>query len=126
MTGPAREAAQTAAAPDLGITERPGATAPRSARPARWARGLWAAGYIAAAIGLFAVYLRLSNTAPEDSDQANLGLQAWDMLHGNLLLHGWWVTSMSPSRPTELPQYVLLEFALRAADRRRHAPRRRR
>ena len=109
MTGPAPEAAETAAAPELDTTERPGATAPRSARPARWARGLWAAGFIAAAIALFAVYLRLSNTAPEDSDQANLGLQAWDMLHGNLLLHGWVLSDVS-FYTTELPQYMLLEL----------------
>jgi len=55
------------------------------------------------------VYLRLSNTAPEDSDQANLGLQAWDMLHGNLLLHGWMVSDVS-FYTTELPQYMLLEL----------------
>ena len=58
---------------------------------------------------LFAVYLRLSNTYPEDSDQANLGLQAWDMLHGNLLLHGWVLSDVS-FYTTELPQYMLLEL----------------
>jgi hypothetical protein len=61
-----------------------------------------------AAVLLFLGYLRLSNTYPEDSDQANLGLQAWDMLHGNLLLHGWVLSDVS-FYTTELPQYVLLE-----------------
>jgi hypothetical protein len=70
---------------------------------------LWAAGLTVAAVLLFAVYLRLSNTYPEDSDQANLGLQAWDMLHGNLLLHGWVLSDVS-FYTTELPQYMLLEL----------------
>ena len=32
------------------------------------------------------------------------------MLHGNLLLHGWWVTDVS-FYTTELPQYALVEAA---------------
>ena len=35
-------------------------------------------------------------------------LQAWDMLHGNLLLHHWWVSDVS-FYTTELPQYMLVE-----------------
>jgi hypothetical protein len=70
---------------------------------------LWAAGLAVAAVLLFAAYLRLSNTYPEDSDQASLGLQAWDMLHGNLLLHGWVLSDVS-FYTTELPQYMLLEL----------------
>ena len=58
---------------------------------------------------LFLAYLRLSNTYPENSDEANLGLQAWDMLHGNLLLHGWMLSDVS-FFTTELPQYMLLEL----------------
>src|ERR1700760_1961773 len=86
------------------------------ARPARspwrrpgWRRLVWPAGLAVAAAVLFLAYLRLSNTYPEDSDQANLGLQAWDMLHGNLLLHGWVLSDVS-FFTTELPQYTLLEL----------------
>ena len=32
---------------------------------------------------------------------------AWDMLHGNVLLHGWYLSDVS-FITTELPQYVLL------------------
>jgi hypothetical protein len=71
-------------------------------------RFAWPAGLAVAAVVLFLAYLRLSNTYAEDSDQANLGLQAWDMLHGNLLLHGW-VLSDVTFWTTELPQYVLVE-----------------
>ncbi|HEY2279184.1 MAG TPA: hypothetical protein VGI00_12565, partial [Streptosporangiaceae bacterium] len=67
------------------------------------------AGLAAATVALFLAYLRLSNTYPENSDQANLGLQAWDMLHGNLLLHGWSLSDVS-FFTTELPQYALLEL----------------
>ncbi len=59
---------------------------------------------------LFACYLRVSGTVPVNSDGANDALQAWDMLHGNLLLHGWWLGDVS-FYTTELPQYALLELA---------------
>ena len=70
----------------------------------------WAVGVAVAAVALFAAYLGQSRTVSVGSDGASQALQAWDMLHGNLLLHGWWVTDVS-FYTTELPQYVLLEFA---------------
>jgi hypothetical protein len=57
---------------------------------------------------LFLCYLRLSRTVPVNSDGASNALQAWDMLHGNLLLHGWWLSDVS-FYTTELPQYMLIE-----------------
>jgi hypothetical protein len=42
------------------------------------------------------------------SDGASNALQAWDMLHGNLLLHGWQLSDVS-FYTTELPQYLLIE-----------------
>ena len=84
----------------------------RPARPPWWRPGrrlAWPAGFAVAAAVLFFAYLRLSNTYPENSDEANLGLQAWDMLHGNLLLHGWMLSDVS-FFTTELPQYMLLEL----------------
>ncbi len=59
---------------------------------------------------LFACYLLQSRTVSVGSDGASQALQAWDMLHGNLLLHGWWVTDVS-FYTTELPQYMLIEAA---------------
>jgi hypothetical protein len=44
-----------------------------------------------------------------DSDGASQALQAWDMLHGNVLLHGWWLSDVS-FYTTELPEYVLVEL----------------
>ena len=73
-------------------------------RRRRW---LEVVGFVVAAAALFTVYLRLSRTVPENSDQANILLIASDMLHGNLLLHGWYLTDVS-FFTTELPQYALL------------------
>jgi hypothetical protein len=78
----------------------------RSARCRGWVE---VAAFAVAALALFAVYLRLSRTVPENSDQANILLVASDMLHGNLLLHGWYLTDVS-FYTTELPQYALLEI----------------
>jgi hypothetical protein len=64
-----------------------------------------------AGAALFLVYLRLSWTVPANSDGAGNVLQAWDMLHGNLLLHGWALSDTS-FYTTELPQYMLIGAAL--------------
>ncbi len=62
-----------------------------------------------AGVVLFFTYLRLSRTYPENSDEANILLMASDMLHGNLLLHGWSMSHLS-FYTTELPQYMLVEL----------------
>ena len=76
----------------------------------RWERSGHLLAWVAAAAGLFACYLRVSSTVPVNSDGASNALQAWDMLHGNVLLHGWWLSDVS-FYTTELPQYALLELA---------------
>ena len=91
--------AGTVAGPDA-------APAPWYVRRRRWVE---AAAFVLAAAALFAIYLRLSRTVPENSDQANILLVASDMLHGNVLLHGWYLTDVS-FYTTELPQYALLEI----------------
>jgi hypothetical protein len=63
---------------------------------------------LAAVIG-FTLYLRQSSTVAVGSDGASVALQAWDMLHRNLLLHGWAMSDVS-FYSTELPQYMLLEL----------------
>jgi hypothetical protein len=60
-------------------------------------------------IAAFASYLQLARTRAVNSDGASNALQAWDMLHGNLLLHGWSLSDVS-FYTTELPQYMLVEF----------------
>jgi hypothetical protein len=69
---------------------------------------MWWAGVTAgAAAALLFCYLRIAGTVPVLSDGAANALQARDMLHGNLLLHGWWVTDVS-FLTTELPQYAVV------------------
>jgi len=73
------------------------------------ARLLSRAGVVVlAAAVLFVCYWRQSLTQPVSSDGAANALQAWDMLHGNLLLHGWLLSDVS-FYTTELPQYMLVE-----------------
>jgi hypothetical protein len=84
-------------------------TAAVRTRPRRVVRaGAWFLGGLAAAAALFTCYLLQSRTVSVGSDGASQALQAWDMLHGNLLLRGWWVTDFS-IYTTELPQYALIE-----------------
>jgi hypothetical protein len=63
--------------------------------------------YLIAGVVLFVVYLRLSMTYGLNSDSANILLMGQDMLHGNLLMHGWFDSDVS-FYSTELPQYALL------------------
>jgi hypothetical protein len=78
----------------------------RRVRRGRWA---WPAALAVAAVVLFLCYLRLSRTVPNGSDGADQALQAWDMLHGNWLLHGWTVGDVS-YYTTELPEYIVVEL----------------
>jgi hypothetical protein len=64
---------------------------------------------VIAAIVLFACYLRLSRTQPTTADGGANALQAWDILHGNLLLHGWTVSGVS-FYTTELLEYCGVEL----------------
>ena len=94
---------QTSAAPS-----RRGDAAPPAAPAAARRRVLAAAAVAVAVVLLFVAYLRVSRTYAENSDSANILLMSWDLLHGNLLLHGWYLSDVS-FYPTELPQYAMLE-----------------
>ena len=74
----------------------------RRVRPGWW----WTGGTVLAAAALMFCYLRIAGTTRVIADGAGNALQGWDMLHGNVLLHGWWVTDVS-FWTTELPQYAL-------------------
>lgn len=79
------------------------------ARPGAARRGLAAAVWTLGAVAGFAAYLRLARTLAVNSDGASQALQAWDMLHGNLLLRGWTVGDVN-FYTTELPEYMLVEL----------------
>ncbi len=87
----------------------PGTAAPVTARPRRLRRWATAAAWALGAIAAFACYLRLSRTRAVNSDGASQALQGWDMLHGNVLLHGWSLGDVS-YYTTEVPQYALVEL----------------
>jgi hypothetical protein len=73
-------------------------------RPAarRWrAATTWVGGGVV----LFAFALRISLGSRVNSDGANNALQAWDMLHGHVLLHGWLIGDVT---------YYVLELPLNA------------
>jgi hypothetical protein len=79
-------------------------------RRRRHATGVVAVTGVAAVV-LFLTYVRVSSTQPVNTDDANTMMMAWAMLHGNVLLHGWWMSDVS-FYTTELPQYALLEGML--------------
>src|ERR1700677_1089832 len=81
-------------------------TPPRTEQPR--ARLCWAGGLAIAGCFLFGCYLLQSRVNGADSDAAANAIQAWDMLHGNLLLHGWEFSDV-PFYTTELPEYALVE-----------------
>jgi hypothetical protein len=95
-----------------GVAEQPAADTARPAGQPGWltrARLAWIGAYLGAGVVLFLCYLRVSGTQGISSDGGSNALEAWDMLHGNLLLHGWTVTDVS-FYTTELPEYMLLEL----------------
>ncbi|HEV3294463.1 MAG TPA: hypothetical protein VG123_36230, partial [Streptosporangiaceae bacterium] len=112
VTG-ARESARQwpAAGPPATVADRPVADPGRPGEPgwASRARLAWIAGYTGAGIVLFLCYLRVSGTQSISSDGGSNALEAWDMLHGNLVLHGWTLTDVS-FYTTELPEYMLVEL----------------
>ncbi len=90
-----------------------GAAGPGQRESPPGARDRWGplSAYLLAGAALFVAYLRLSETSPLNSDSANILLMASDLLHGHLLLHGWYMSDVS-FYPTEIPQYALLESFL--------------
>jgi hypothetical protein len=75
----------------------------------RWGRLAWPAAFAVAGVLLFIAYLAQSTRGSYvNSDGAANALQAWDMLHGNVLLHGWALADVS-FYTTDMPQYMLAE-----------------
>jgi len=98
------------AGPQGAVTSAPEAASPAppgvQRRRLAWAWGT--AAFAVTVIVLWFLYLHVSRTQRVESDGASNALQAWDMLHGNLLLRGWTVTDVS-FYTTELPEYLLVE-----------------
>src|SRR6266566_3438437 len=89
------------------IDKFPAIATVRELRPRlRW---LEPAAWTLGALLAFVCYLRISRALATNSDGASQALQAWDMLHGNLVLHGWQLSDVS-FYTTELPEYMLVEL----------------
>ena len=74
------------------------------------ARRRWPAVAVIAGIALLLYCAqRQARQMGVQSDGAAMELQAWSMLHGNLLLHGWYLSDVS-FYTTELPEYALVEL----------------
>jgi hypothetical protein len=96
------------------LTDQIGSGRPpeQSRPPRRWLRrGLAALGWTAGTAVAFTLFLRISLEKLMTSDGANNALQAWDMLHGHLLLHGWILGDVT-FYTFELPLIAILEFFL--------------
>jgi hypothetical protein len=121
-TGPERSAAElpaAPAAPGRGDVPVPDGIRSRFRGPshvelrAAWRRHhrpLTVVACLGAVFLLYAAYLGQSRSLGIDADGASNVLQAWDMLHGNPLLRGWWLSDVS-FYTTELPEYMLVELA---------------
>ena len=98
-----------------GLSGRVGAArAGRSVDQGRWrtwlARRHWS--WLAVLAGIAVLFYCAQQQARQlgaQSDGAGMELEAWAMLHGNLLLHGWYLSDVS-FYTTELPEYALVEL----------------
>jgi hypothetical protein len=80
----------------LAVTAQVGEEQTRPTRRRTGARRLAAVVAVAAlTIGLFWAYLLQSRTQPANSDAAAQALQGWDLVHGHLLLRGWYLSDVS-------------------------------
>ena len=71
-----------------------------------WVRG--SALFVLAVVALWFCYLRVSRMQRVESDGASIALQGWEVLHGNLLLHGWTVPDVL-FYTVETPEFVIIE-----------------
>jgi hypothetical protein len=92
-----------------GLAGIPGNAPSGAPRQRTTRRVAWAALTVVVAVGLFGAYLLQSRTIPAGPDGSSIALQAWDMLHGDPLLRGWWVADVT-FYTTEIPQYMLIEW----------------
>ena len=107
---------------DIGLTDQASAhriSAGRSLfrehmrRLTQWSRRhprlAWVTAAAVVCLVLFWCYLRQAQTYQVNVDPAGQALQAWDMLHGNLLLRGWWLGDVS-FYTVELPLNMIIEM----------------
>jgi hypothetical protein len=70
---------------------------------------LAALAWVVGGLALFYLFLRIAVTKTPSSDPSNSALQAYDMLHGHLLLHGWLLGDVT-FWTFELPVMAIVEL----------------
>ena len=70
---------------------------------------IWKSAIRDSLLGIYFLPRNMSRTYAATSDGADQALQGWDMLHGNLLLHGWTMGDVT-YYTTEIPEYALVEL----------------
>jgi hypothetical protein len=106
---------------DIGLTDQASARRASAGRSlfrehmlrfTQWSRRhprlAWVTAAVLVCLVLFWCYLRQAQTYQLNADPAGQALQAWDMLHGNLLLRGWWLGDVS-FYTVELPLNMIIE-----------------
>jgi hypothetical protein len=84
-------------------------------------RWLAAAVWVAGSFALFGLFLRISVSSYVNADGAVNALQAWDLLHGNVALHGWRIADANfyflelPLNAITAAVFGLSDFAAHAA-----------
>ncbi|MEV4135733.1 hypothetical protein AB0J72_26655 [Dactylosporangium sp. NPDC049742] len=106
VTGPARRATLPTI-PRQRV--QPGGVRTPAATTSRKTRLVTVGAVVAGLAVLLLGYLRMARATPTNSDAAANALQAWDMLHGDVLLRGWTLSDVS-FYSTELLQYALIEL----------------
>ena len=107
---------------DIGLTDQASARRASAGRSlfrehmrrfTQWSRRhprlAWVTAAAVVCLVLFWCYLRQAQTYQLNVDPAGQALQAWDMLHGNLLLRGWWLGDVS-FYTVELPLNMIIEM----------------
>lgn len=97
-------------AEDLEVRTRTDSPADRSRRVRqRWLPAVARlAVWVVLAVALFAAAWREARQIAASSDGASVALQAWSVLHGNVLLRGWRTADVS-FYTTEIPVYMVAE-----------------
>jgi hypothetical protein len=96
-----------------GVSGRAGAGGSVRQRPLRTGLARWRRWPAVAVLGGIALLFYCAQSQARQlsvqSDGAGMELEAWAMLHGNPLLHGWYLSDVS-FYTTELPEYALVEM----------------
>ena len=101
---------QSGLLPSVGSPSLPAAAAePGPAAGFGWRRLVTPGCFLAAGVVLYVLYLAQARRTGFGSDGAVIAQQGWDVLHGNVLLHGWELPDIA-FYTIEVPEFAVLEW----------------